>query len=64
MKRLICASIMVLSLFIETELNPSYMDKPYVPEYPCVIMEAPHVKYILHSPGGKITAEHKKEVLP
>jgi len=37
------------------------MDKPYVPEYPCVIMEAPHVKYVLLKPGGKIIAIYKEE---
>jgi hypothetical protein len=60
MKMLICATIMVLLLLIETDLNPSYMDKPYVPEYPCVIMEVPgYVKYIMLEPCGEII---KKEV--
>lgn len=59
MKRLIRAAIVVISLFIETELNPSYMDKPYRPEYPCVIMEVPGAKYILTQPGGKIKAIHE-----
>ncbi len=37
-----------------------YAGKPYHVEYPCVIMEGHRVKYILHSPGGKITAEYEK----
>jgi hypothetical protein len=61
MKRLICVVIVVLSLFIGTKLGTSYMDGPYVPEYPCVIMETPYVRYILHKPGGNITAEHKQK---
>lgn len=61
MKRLIYMTIVLISLFTETDLNPSYMDKPYVPEYPCVIMEVPgHYQYILIEPNGKII---KKEVL-
>lgn len=44
----------------DIEINYYYAGKPYVVEYPCVIMEGPGVKYILHSPCGKITAEYEK----
>lgn len=41
--------------------NPEvkYVGRPYVPEYPCVIMKAPGVKYILTNPGGKIKAVYE-----
>jgi len=53
--------LIIISIFVYSNLDSSYMDKPYVPEYPCVIMEAPHVKYVLLKPGGKIIAIYKEE---
>jgi hypothetical protein len=52
--------LIIISLFVYSNVDFSYMDRPYYAEYPCVIMEGPRVKYILHSPGGKITAEYEK----
>lgn len=61
MRWLICVVIIVMSLFIETNLNPSYMDKPYVVEYPCVIMEVPGIaRYIMLEPRGQIIKEELK----
>ena len=53
--------LIIISIFVYSNLDSSYMDKPYVPEYPCVIMEAPHVKYVLLKSGGKIIAIYKEE---
>lgn len=68
MRRLICAIILMnLSVWawfaphIYYNFNMEYIpvDKPFVPEYPCVIMEGPGVKLIMSEPGGDITAEYE-----
>lgn len=58
MKKLICALVLLAIVFIETDLNSSYMDKPFIPEYPCIIMKGPGIDYTLDSPGGEITAKY------
>lgn len=40
------------------------VDKPFIPEYPCVILEGPGVKYILQEAGGEVTAVRKPWIPP
>jgi len=52
--------LILISLFVYSDIDGAYIGKSYYVEYPCVIMEVPgYVKYILHSPGGNITATYE-----
>lgn len=53
------AALIAPHVYHNTHTKYVYVGKPYDPEYPCVIMKTPHVKYILMRPGGKIEAIHK-----
>jgi hypothetical protein len=58
------AAVIGPHVYYNTNTRYVYVGRPYVPEYPCIIMEGPGVKYILPKPCGKIFTEHENQWEP